>query len=154
MLAWEGSEVARYWDLALPEAKRAGFAFPHLLDAPMLLLSMVDTHAYLDRYGESDKSHTGLGDSLERWPAPYWTIDASFATMTMLLALHDAGLGALFFAHANEPELREGFAIPDQMQILGVVAVGHPRIDGERPGRSASRPRRGVDEIVRFNRWG
>lgn len=153
LLVWQGEEVKRYWDVALPESKRSSFAFPHLLDAPVLMLSMVDTGAYLDRYSEQDKSGTGLGDSLDGWPAPYWTIDASFATMTLLLALHDRDLGTLFFAHANEPELRREFSISPDLQILGVIAVGHPRSDGGPKGRSASRPRLGADRIVRINRW-
>ena len=39
---------------------------------------------------------TGLGVAAN-WPVPYWQIDTAFATMLLLLAAADAGLGALFF---------------------------------------------------------
>ncbi len=153
LVCLEGDDTARYWAVALPEAKRGSFAFAGLLRAPFMAIVTADPGAYLARYSEPDKAATGLGQELDAWPAPYWTVDASFATMTLLLALEDAGLGAVFFAHANEEELRREFAIPDSVQILGVVAVGHRAAEGDRPGRSASRPRRQVADVVRRGRW-
>jgi nitroreductase len=153
LLMFTNDEVMQYWDIALPEKDRAQFAFPSLLNAPIIMLSLADTEAYLSRYSEADKSHTGLGDSLDAWPAPYWTIDASFSTMTMLHSLHDCGVSSLFFAHAKEPELRMAFHIPDSVQILGVIAAGYPEEAAQRPGRSAQRPRRTSHDIIHRLRW-
>lgn len=153
LLMFTNDEVMRYWDVALPEPDRGNFAFPSLLNAPVIMLSLVDTQAYLSRYSESDKKHTGLGDSLDAWPAPYWTIDASFSTMTLLHALHDHGVSSLFFAHARERELRVAFAIPDNVQILGVIAAGYPEDSVHRPGRSAQRPRRTPHDVVHRLKW-
>lgn len=149
----EGDDTERYWASALPDAKRASFAFPGLLHAPFVAIVTADPTAYLDRYSEPDKTATGLGASPDAWPAPYWTIDASFATMTFLLALEDAGLGALFFAHAAEESIRREFALPSHVQILGVIAAGHPDDERKRRGRSASRPRRAPGDVVRRGRW-
>lgn len=149
----EGDDAARYWDVALPVERREGFAFPGLLRAPVILVSLADPRSYLDRYSEPDKSATGLGESLEKWPAPYWTVDAAFATMTLLLALEDEGLGALFFAHANEAGLRAEFGIPDAVQIIGVIALGHPDDGDLTPGRSASRQRRDATSVIHRSRW-
>lgn len=153
VLLLQGDETSRYWDNALPKSKRESFAFPHLLSAPTIALMLADTSAYLQRYSEPDKSHTGLGDSVDAWVAPYWTIDASFSTMTFLLALEDNGLGALFFAHANEEKLREEFQLPDEVQILGTVALGYATEEEERAGRSASRLRKTVDEVIHRSQW-
>ncbi|MEY3806924.1 MAG: hypothetical protein RIR69_1736 [Actinomycetota bacterium] len=153
LLMLEGSDVARYWDIALPEARRTSFAFPGLLQAPILLLSLADRQAYLQRYSEPDKGGSQLGASIEAWPAPYWTIDASFATMTLLLALHERGLGSLFFAHAEEESLRATFNIPDHVEILGAIAVGYPDLSATRRGRSATRRRRSSNEIIHRQRW-
>ena len=113
-----------------------------------------DPRAYLERYSEPDKTHTGLGASQEAWSAPYWTIDAAFATMIILGAAHDAGLGSLFFALSRgEETLRERCAIPTEVEILGVLALGWPLESQERKGRSASRPRRGASSILRFSAW-
>ena len=153
LLVLEGSETARYWDIAFPAGNREGFAFPGLFGAPLIAIVLADPSAYLARYSEPDKAATGLGDSTDSWPAPYWTIDASFATMTLLLALEDAGLGALFFAHANEPGLRAGFGLPGHVQVLGTLAIGHPSDGQPRKGISASRPRGGAAAVMHRGRW-
>ena len=149
----EGAESSRYWNITFPEDKRQGFAFPGLFNAPLIFLVIADPRAYLARYSEDDKSSTGLGDSTDAWVAPYWTIDASFATMTFLLALHDAGLGALFFAHSSESELRREFAIPDEVHILGTLAVGYEADIPAREGRSAKRATRSADSVIHRGRW-
>jgi nitroreductase len=153
LLVLEGSDTQLYWDVAFPASRRESFAFPELFRAPVIALSMTDPTAYLDRYSESDKEHTGLGKSLATWPAPYWTIDASFATMTFLLALEDHGLGALFFAHANEAGLRQAFGIPGHIEVLGTIACGYPNAESSVTGRSASRRRSDVNEIIHRSQW-
>jgi nitroreductase len=153
LLVLEGSETERYWNLALTGPKRAGFAFPGLLRAPFLAIVVADPEAYLERYSEPDKAATGLGASPEAWPAPYWTIDASFAAMVLLLAFEDAGLGALFFAHSNEDAIRSEFGVPERVEILGVIVAGHRAGGAQRRGRSAERPRRTASEIIRRRQW-
>lgn len=154
LVVFDAQHTTSFWDVALPVEKRASFAWPHLLDAPIIALVCADSRAYLERYSESDKLHTGLGASIEAWPAPYWTIDAAFATMVLIGAAHDVGLGSLFFALSNgEGELRAQCGIPDEVEILGVLALGWPRDDKPRKGRSASRARRPASSIVRFRTW-
>jgi hypothetical protein len=66
----------------------------------------------------------------------------------------DEGLGALLFGVFGEhvAGVRAAFGIPADREVLGAVAVGHRLPD--RPGLSAaSRPRRGVDEVVHRGRW-
>ncbi|WP_040494288.1 nitroreductase family protein [Ilumatobacter nonamiensis] len=156
-LVLEGPEqVGRYWDITLPIEKRASFRWTQLLDAPVLMIVLADPDAYVERYGEPDKERTGLGAGTEAWPAPYWTIDASMAAMTILLAAEDEGLGALFFGlFQNESEVRQEFAVPDRLQIIGVIALGLPAASGEpkEQARSADRPRRSPGEIIRRGRW-
>ena len=118
------------------------------------MLPFANAQAYADRYAEPDKSHTGLGASIDAWPTPYWTIDASFAVMTLLLGAHDIGLGSLFFAVFNgEEKVRSHFGVPDTQQLIGAIALGWPRQEQERAGRSASRKRRSAEEVAHFGRW-
>lgn len=146
-------QVARYWDITLPDERRAAFRWRHLLDAPVLMLPLADPAAYVRRYAEPDKSRTGLGAGPDAWPAPYWTIDTSMAVMTLLLAAEDRGLGALFFGvFRRAAELRAEFAIPERLQIVGALALGHQRQDDE-PGRSSQRQRRSPDQIIHRGRW-
>ena len=153
LIVWEGEETSRYWDVALPRERREGFAWPGLLRAPVVALVAADPEAYLSRYSEPDKAATGWGEAMSAWPAPYWTIDAAFATMTLMLLLEEHGLGTLFFAHAGEAELRRELAVPPGIVLLGALAVGRPVDAPRRPGRSAGRSRRSADEIVHRGRW-
>jgi nitroreductase len=154
LVVLSGDETARFWDVTLPVEERAGFAFPRLLDAPVLALPLADPQAYLDRYSEPDKRATTLGGSTSAWPAPYWTIDTAMAVMTLLLAAEDAGLGALLFGvFEREAELRAALGIPDQLELLGSIALGYP-VDGETGGGgSASRRRRPPSEIIHRGGW-
>ena len=152
LLLLEGNETSRYWDIAMPLDKRDGFVFPGLLQAPCIALALADSQACLNRYSEPDRAATGLGASTDAWIAPYWTIDASFSTMTFLLALEDAGLGALFFAHANEPALRKEFSLPESVQVLGTIAFGYAASD-TRKGRSSSRATKDASSVVHRATW-
>lgn len=158
-VALEGDDTSIFWDITLPPSRRETFRWQRLLDAPLILLPFADPRAYVERYAEPDKAATGLGAGTEAWPVPYWTIDASMAVMTLLLAAEDAGLGALFFGvFRGEPELRERLGIPEHLELLGAVALGfagdhHDDGDAGGPGRSSTRPRRRPDEIIHRGRW-
>jgi nitroreductase len=148
-------ETARFWDVTLPPERRDRFAWPGLLVAPVILIPLADPQRYVDRYAEPDKARTGLGEGADAWPVPYWTVDTAFATMTLLHAVVDAGLGALFFGiFNNEAELLRSLGVPTGRQPIGAVALGHPAVESQRPGRSANRERRDVDQAVHFGFWG
>jgi nitroreductase len=153
LLVLTGDETSQYWDIAFPAERREGFAYPGLFAAPVIALVLADEQAYLSRYSEPDKQRTGLGESTDAWVAPYWTIDASFSTMTLLLALHDVGLGALFFAHAQEDALRDQFHIPQSVHILGTLAIGYEASDKAQEGRSANRPFAITSSVIHRGRW-
>ncbi len=145
-------DTARYWDAALPVARRASFAWPDLLAAPVLVLVLADPRRYLERYAEADKSTTGLGDDAAAWRTPYWLVDGGMVVHTLLLGAVDAGLGALLFGlFAREEAVRAALGVPDDRDVIGVVALGHPL--PSRPGRSARRPRRPVDDVIHRGGW-
>ena len=155
------TDTAKFWDDTLAVEKRESFRWKQLLDAPVIALVFADPAAYVERYSEHDKAHTGLGASTEAWPTPYWTVDASFAAMTMLLAAEDAGLGALFFGvFHGEQQLRTRLCVPDAMELIGAIAIGWPDergVENETPktekGLSASRARRSAEQIIHLNAW-
>ena len=154
LVVLSGEETARFWDVTFPPSRRLEFAFPHLFDAPVIALPLADPQSYLSRYSEPDKADGGLGTSTESWPAPYWTIDASMAVMTLLLAAEDAGLGTLLFGvFEGEAELRATLRLPARLELLGAIALGYPAGGASRPGRSAARRRRRPDEIIHRGGW-
>ena len=188
LLALEGPATETFWSATMSVETRSEFRWKHLFAAPMIVLSFADPQAYLDRYAEPDKSRAasvappnesraasvappnaspaasrpGLGESLDAWPTPYWTVDASFATMTLLLAAHDAGLGALFFGvFRGEDELRRALGVPAHLQLIGAIALGYERTPTETEtddpafarGLSAGRRRATAEEIIHYGTW-
>ena len=149
LVVLEGEATAQFWDITLPADRRTTFRWQQLLDAPVIAVVLADPQAYVDRYAESDKALTGLGESIDAWPTPYWTVDAAMATMTLLLAAEDAGLGALFFGvFSGEADLRTQLSIPDRIEVIGALALGYRAESADQPGRSAGRPRRSGGDIV------
>ncbi len=153
-LVLEGDDTASYWNATLPAgAEREGFAWPGLLAAPVLVVVWVDPGAYVDRYREPDKAHTGLGAGEEAWGVPYWFVDGGAAMMTMLLAARDRGLGAAFFGMFDHEEaVRQRFGVPPGRRGVGTVAIGHHAGD-DRPSRSANRGRPDLAAVVHRARW-
>jgi len=122
---------------------------------PVVVVPMSNKSAYVARYSEPDKIEFGLDDA-DRWPVPYWDIDAGMASMLILLAAVEAGLGALFAGIAHgEAELLTHFGVPDTFRPIGVIHLGYPtENDAESATSSANkRERRGVDRLVHRNRW-
>lgn len=152
-LVLEGDATAAYWDVTLPAGRRDGFAWPGLLAAPVLVVVWVDPDAYVSRYREPDKAHTGLGAGEEVWPVPYWFVDGGAAVMTMLLAARDRGLGASFFGmFEHEDAVRRALGVPPERRGVGTVAIGRPAQD-DRPSHSAQRGRPDLDGVVHRGSW-
>jgi nitroreductase len=148
----EGEQTARLWDVTLPAEQRTSFRWQGLLDAPVVVLPLVSADAYLDRYRQPDKTATGLGESEEAWPVPYWWVDGGMAVETLLLGAVDAGLGALFFGlFDDEPAVLAALGVPDGWRALGAVALGWPAPD--EPGRSAALPRPALDDVLHRGGW-
>ncbi|MEZ5256048.1 MAG: nitroreductase family protein [Ilumatobacteraceae bacterium] len=149
-----GAETDHFWRHTLAARTPGRIPLAATLDAPVIALPCTEPDAYLARYSEPDKQRSGLGESPDAWPVPYWTIDASMAVMTLLLAAEDAGLGALFFGvFRGERALRDELGIPDEVVMLGAIALGRP-LAGDAAGRSAGRTRRPAADIIRRGAWG
>lgn len=152
-LVLEGADVAAYWAVTLPAERRAGFAWPDLLLAPVLVLPFVEPDAYVRRYAEPDKARTGLGVSRAAWATPYWWVDGGMAVMTILLAAEEAGLGALFFGvFEHESAVKERFGVPAARRAVGAIALGHPAAE-QRPSSSSGRDRASLERVVHRSHW-
>jgi nitroreductase len=153
LVVLEGEQTRRYWDASLTPERRDSFPWPGLLDAPVLIIPVGNSGAYVERYGENDKKKTGLGNDEGAWSVPYWYVDTAFSAMITLLASVDAGLGALFFGQfEHEPAIKNALGIPENRRPVGTIALGYPN-DDQRPSLSSQRPRRSIDEIVHRGGW-
>ncbi len=138
--------------------------------APLLLVVVTDRAAYARRYAAPDKARAAAeagaaavalidesGSPDGR--SPWWDVDASMASLLVLLAATDAGLGACFFGvpPARRAAVLEALGVPHGRQLLGVISVGvpapHPR--GPAGPRSPHRPRRRTAvQVAHDGRWG
>jgi len=133
---WELTTSPDWWER---NPRRAG-----LRRAPAIVLPLVSSGPYLERYAEPDKAGSGLEEEAA-WPQPYWLVDGAFATMSMLLACTNLGLGACFMGiYRGEEELLKLLGEQPSgsdntvTRALGAVLIGHP--DGlDPPSRSLRR---------------
>lgn len=120
---------------------------------PTVVLVYVDSAAYTARYAEPDKIEFGLADP-ERWPVPYWYVDAGMSVLLMLQAAVNQGLGGWFFGiDQGERQLRDELGIPAGLRFVGVVGLGF-RAASDRPiGSAVTRPRRSLDHVAHLEHW-
>lgn len=145
-LALDGPHAARFFEITMPDY------VDRLLPCPTVLLPLEDKNAYLARYSEPDKAAFGMGTE-DGWAVPYWTVDAAFAAMVVLMAATAHGLGAWFFAiYSHTRELLDEYGVPEHLRPIGAMTVGYPTDHREAPPTSR-RPRRPLDEVLRWNRW-
>jgi nitroreductase len=150
-LVLEGPEqTSRFWEAV---SREEGWPGEGLRAAPVLIVPLAGKGTYLDRYAEEDKGWTDRDE--DRWPVPYWLVDAAFAAMLILLSAVDEGLGALFFGLEGPmyQGFREAFGVPDEWEPIGVIAVGHPAPVDPVKSSAHTRARRPLSEIVHRGRW-
>jgi len=131
-----------------------GFA-PWISGAAALIVVCTCEDDYHDRYRQPDKLVEG--EEIE-WPVPYWHADAGKATMLVLLAAIDEGLAAgVFGVPADRMQsVRELLDLPQDLAIVEVITLGHTAADdvSDHLSSRGTRPRKPLDELVHWERWG
>ena len=97
--------------------------------APVHIIVLADTRAYKGKQSSLFKERFLLQDT-------------SAATMNLLLAVADIGLGACWVGMFREEALRESFNIPEHLRPVAIIPVGHTK-SKEKP-----RPRKSLSELV------
>src|ERR1700722_128211 len=122
------TETGGYWDATTDSAWReASPRWEGLRRAPVILLTYSSAELYVERYAEADKSASGLGTGIGAWPVPYWTGDAAFGVMTVLLAAVDACRGMCVMGNfRGEEALGSALGIPQGWRLFSAVLVGRP----------------------------
>ncbi len=121
--------------------------------APTLIVCCSDKRTYLQRYAQPDKPWQDEDDA--HWPVPYWDIDTGMASLLMLLVAVDEGLGGLFFGVEvdRQAAVHEALAIPDDHNIVGVIALGYSE-QRHPSGSTRKRRRRPVHEVFHAGSFG
>jgi len=139
------SEIATLADE--PSYVAAGFD-PWISLAPVHIVICASEAVYRARYAEPDK---GGPDQEHDWPVPYWWVDAGAAMMLVLLAAVDEGLAAGFLGSHAMADLNALLRMPEDVNPIGIVTLGHPAPD--RRSSSLDRGRRPRSEVVHQNHW-
>ena len=152
-LVFQGQDLEAFWAALGERPDLAG-----VREAPLVIVPLANSTAYVRRYQRADKAAVGR-QSAEDFPAPYWWIDAAFASMLILLTAVDAGLGAFYFSLAPTSSgilpFRRKFGVPDTHHPIGAITVGYPtRDDPLRPSRAQIKSaRRDPSTRVHYGRW-
>lgn len=110
--------------------------------------ALADRHPFGKMLAEATLAVAVLGDPAVN--GDYWVVDCAAATQNLLLAAAALGLGACWLGmHPREERkvfVRELLGIPPEIEVLSLVALGHP-------AESKSPRRRFQDERVHRERW-
>jgi FMN reductase [NAD(P)H] len=127
---------------------------PWISGAAALVVVCTREDDYHDRYRQPDKLVEG--EEIE-WPVPYWHVDAGKAAMLVLLAAVEEGLAAGVFGIDGDGQqrVRELLALPDDVALVEVITLGYAGDDtaSDRLSSRGTRPRKSLDELVRWERW-
>jgi nitroreductase len=119
----------------------------------VLILPLPDAERYLERYSQPDKIAFGM-DEEANWPVRFWEIDAAMASMLILLAAVDEGLGGWFFGIAyGERALLDRFGVPSRLRPIGIIGLGYRAEDEAPSGSWMKRRRRPLGEQIHRNGW-
>jgi nitroreductase len=126
--------------------------------AQALIVVCTSATIYKERYRERDKRAAGAErDEEDFWLVPYCHTDAGAATMLLLLAAVNEGLGAGVagvMGEGGQRHMREVLGVPENYTAVAIVALGHEAANaGAYRGSAATRRRRALSEVVHRERW-
>jgi len=116
--------VAAFFEAATDrEWRERASRAPGLQRAGAVVLVTCRPRDYASRYGEADKSSSGLDDE-SAWPLPYWHTDAAMATMSLLLLIEEGGVQAALWGNFRHGERVLAWAGLDEDELFASVLVG------------------------------
>lgn len=88
---------------------------------------LAEVHPYGKMLAEATLAIAVIGDSEK---SDYWAQDCSAVTQNILLSARGLGLGSVWLGVHPKPDrikaVRDTLGIPENMQILSLVPIGHP----------------------------
>jgi nitroreductase len=120
----DANHVDDYFNVATDAAwRQESRRYEGLRRAGAVVLITTRPGDYLKRYGEPDKSSSGLSDR-EAWPLPYWHTDAAMATMALLLLIEEGGWQAALWGNFRHDDDVRRWAKLDDEELFASVLVG------------------------------
>lgn len=115
------------------ELGRAAFGQMFVAESPLVVVACADLSRSRAQYGERGNR--------------YGIIDASFASLLLLLAVVDEGLGACFVGAFEDAAVSRLLRLPADVQPIAIIPIGMP---AESP---PARKRRPVTAVLHRERW-
>lgn len=130
--SWKNSQVSRYYVASSKEARDA--IYDSLIDrnqastqnCPVYIVTtIVKNRSGYNREGIAD-THLGAG---------FQCYDNGLQSMNLCLRAYELGLGTLIMGLYYEEKVRAYFEVPEDQDIVAVIALGHADIDPDMPKR-------------------
>lgn len=138
---WKNSQTGRYYVVDTPEkAERLRDAcLPRFNQKSSLNASaLIVTTFVKDVAGYTD------GEPDNEWGNQWGAYDLGLQNAYLVLKASDLGLDTLIMGIRDEKEIRRQLEIPEKEEVASVIALGY------RDGEPVFRPRKELDEIVKF----
>jgi nitroreductase len=117
--------------------------------APVIVVPCANKKRYEDNYG------TGEGGRR----LPWWLIDASFASLVLILSAFEHGLAASFLGALDDEKLSGILDLPKDHSVIpfAIVPMGYKSLEDkewwDERVKKVSRSRRRLDDVVHWDRW-
>ncbi len=117
--------------------------------APVIVVPCANKKRYEEKYGTTEESRR----------LPWWLIDASFASLALMLSAIEHGLAASFLGALDDEKVAGILNLPKDHSVvpLAIVPVGYKSLEDkawwEERSKKVQRTRRQMDNVVHWDKW-
>jgi nitroreductase len=139
------AEAARESEYKTFGLSRSGF----ISTAPIIVIPCANKKRYEDKYGTAEDSRR----------LPWWLIDASFASLALILSALEHGLGASFLGALDDDKVAGILDLPKDHSVipLAIVPIGYKSLEDKEwwddRVKKVNRSRRRLEDVVHWDRW-
>ena len=106
-------------------------------NAPLVIVACAE----MGKAGHKDgEAMTDKGD--------WFMFDVALSMQNLVLAAHSLGLGTVYVGRFDAGEAARILSVPEGYRVVAMTPLGYPAETKE------PRPRKGLDEIVHYDKWG
>ncbi len=129
-----------------PEIKEKVTAADHdqkwMLTAPVFIACITDVRCRIE-----ESQLDIVDETFERFPLKQTIRDTAIAIGYMMLQAQHLGLSTCWTGWYSQEDMKKALGLPDYLFVTGVLTLGY----GD--GQPAPRPRKNLEDIVRYDRW-
>jgi nitroreductase len=117
--------------------------------APVIVVPCGNKKRYEDKYGTAEDGRR----------LPWWLIDASFASLALMISAVEQGLAASFLGALDDDKIEKILNLPKDHTVvpLAIVPIGYKSLEDKswwnQRSEKIQRTRRRLDDIVHWDKW-